>query len=305
MTGAADVETGAVAGSAPHPLRRAWTLLAESPVALASAVVLAIVVAAALSAPWIAPQNPYDLASLDLFDGHLPPGSRGGSGQLYLLGTDTQGRDILSAILYGMRLSLFVGVFSIAVAASLGSLVGLIAAYRGGIVDAVLMRIVDIQLTVPPILVGVVLLAVMGKGVDKVIIALVVVKFAIYARLVRAQALVEKRKEYVEAAECLALPRMAIQVGHILPNCLAPVLVVGCVQVASAISLEATLSFLGVGVPVSEPSLGLLIAQGFGYLMSGEYWVTVFPGVALFLIICSINLVGDHLRDALNPRLAK
>lgn len=284
-----------------------WHAFVAKPSAVAGAALVVVLILLALLAPVIAPQDPYDLATLDMFDGHLAPFSRGaeGSGPLYLLGTDVQGRDMLSGILYGLRISLFVGLFSVGLAVCLGSLVGLVAAYRGGWVDAVLMRIVDILLTLPAILVGVLLLAVLGKGIDKVVIALVIVKFAVYARLVRASALVEVRKDYVEAAECLALPRLVIQVGHVLPNCLAPVLVVATLQVASAISLEATLSFLGVGVPVSEPSLGLLISQGISYLLSGEYWVTVFPGCALFLVIVGINLAGDHLRDVLNPRLAK
>jgi peptide/nickel transport system permease protein len=290
---------------APSVFRRFARDFVASPSATLGAAIVVLLVLLAVFAPAIAPQNPFDLASLNMFDNRLPPLSRGGDGFIYWLGSDGQGRDILSALLYGMRISLFVGIVSIGSAAAIGSMVGLTAAYSGGWIDALLMRIVDIQLTIPPVLVGVVLLSALGTGVDKVIVAIIAVKFAVYARLVRASALIERRKEYVEAAECLALPRLTIQVGHLLPNCLAPVLVVATVQVASAISLEATLSFLGVGVPVSEPSLGLLISQGFGYMMSGEYWVTIFPGLALFLIICGINLVGDHVRDILNPRLAK
>ena len=204
-----------------------------------------------------------------------------------------------------MRISLSVGVLSCLFAIVVGMSLGLIAAYFGGYAEAVIMRIVDIQLSFPAILVALILLAALGQGVEKIIVALVVVQWAYYARTVRGTALVERRKEYVEAATCLALPSRRILFRHLLPNCLPPLIVVGTVQTASAIALEATLSFLGLGLPITEPSLGLLIANGFQYMMSLQYWISVFPGIALLITIVSINLVGDQLRDVLNPRLER
>jgi peptide/nickel transport system permease protein len=219
------------------------------------------------------------------------------------LGSDGAGRDMLSGILYGLRISLGVGVASGLIAFALGMAVGLAAAYFGGRTDAFIMRVVDLQLSFPAILVALILVAILGKGVDKVIVALVLVQWAYYARTVRGSALVERRKEYIEAAHCLALPASRIVFRHLLPNCLAPMIVVGTLQTAHAISLEATLSFLGVGLPQTEPSLGLLIANGFEYMLSGKHWISFFPGAALLVTIMSINLVGDRLRDVLNPRL--
>ncbi|NLD68059.1 MAG: ABC transporter permease [Limnobacter sp.] len=287
------------------PLRRFWSQFSESRIALAGLAMLVLVVAAALFAPWLAPQNPYDLASLDLLDSRLAPGERGMSGGSYLLGTDGQGRDMLSAILYGLRVSLYVGVASGALALAIGSLAGVLAAYLGGRFEQLVMRIVDIQLGFPAILVALILLAVLGTGVDKIIIALVTVQWAYYARTARSAALVERNKEYIEAARALGLSAPRIVLRHLLPNALPPLIVVGTVQVAHAIALEATLSFLGLGLPATEPSLGLLIATGYEYLLSGKYWISVFPGVALLLLILSINLVGDQLRDVLNPRLSR
>lgn len=287
------------------PLRRFWSQFSESRIALAGLAMLVFVVAAALFAPWLAPQNPYDLASLDLLDSRLAPGERGMSGGSYLLGTDAQGRDMLSAILYGLRVSLYVGVASGALALAIGSLAGVLAAYLGGRFEQLVMRIVDIQLGFPAILVALILLAVLGTGVDKIIIALVTVQWAYYARTARSAALVERNKEYIEAARALGLSAPRIVLRHLLPNALPPLIVVGTVQVAHAIALEATLSFLGLGLPATEPSLGLLIATGYEYLLSGKYWISVFPGVALLLLILSINLVGDQLRDVLNPRLSR
>jgi len=226
-------------------------------------------------------------------------------GWTFWLGTDDQGRDMVSAILYGLRISLGVGVTSGMIAVFIGLTVGMIAAYFGGKVDTVIMRVVDLQLSFPAILVALILLAVLGTGVDKIVIALVVVQWAYYARTVRASSLVERRKEYMEAAHCLALPTRRILFRHMLPNVLPPLIVVATVQVAHAISLEATLSFLGLGLPITEPSLGLLISNGFKYVLSGKYWISVFPGVALLITIVVINLVGDRLRDVLNPRLQR
>jgi peptide/nickel transport system permease protein len=287
------------------PFRRFVSEFAASRLALFGLMVFAIIVLIAVLAPFIAPQNPYDLAQLDIMDGRLEPGSVGATGITHWLGTDDQGRDMLSAILYGTRISLAVGTASVVIACAIGASVGVLAAYAGGRIETLVMRFVDLQLSFPAILVALVLLAVFGRGVDKVVIALVLVQWAYYARTVRGSALVEKRREYIEAARCLALPKARIVFRHLLPNCLPPLIVVATVQVAHAIALEATLSFLGVGVPVTEPSLGMLIAKGYQYLLSGKYWISTFPGVALVIIIVAINLVGDRLRDVLNPRLAK
>jgi peptide/nickel transport system permease protein len=285
------------------PLRRVLVEFVADPVAVFGLFLLAIVLIAALTAPLIAPQNPYDLAQLDILDSRLPPGSKNAAGSTFWLGTDDQGRDMLSAIVYGLRISLIVGVTSTLLALGLGLALGLTAAYAGGRTEAVVMRIADIQLSFPAILIALILLAVLGQGTLKIVIALVTVQWAYYARTVRSAALVEKRKEYIEAARGLALSRSRIVFRHLLPNCLPPLIVVATVQVAAAIALEATLSFLGLGLPITEPSLGLLIANGYQYLLSGKYWISFFPGVALLLAIVSINLVGDRLRDALNPRL--
>ncbi|WP_022726635.1 ABC transporter permease [Fodinicurvata sediminis] len=225
--------------------------------------------------------------------------------QVYWLGTDGQGRDMFSAIIYGLRISISVGVFSGALALVIGLVVGLTAAYAGGRIDALIMRIVDLQLSFPAILVALLLLAILGRGPDKVILALVIAQWAYYARTARSAGLVERSKEYIEAARCLALSRWRIVLRHMLPNCIPPMIVVGTVQVANAIALEATLSFLGLGMPQTEPSLGLLISNGFDYLLSGRYWISVFPGIALLVTIVAINLVGDRLREVLNPRMRR
>jgi peptide/nickel transport system permease protein len=266
---------------------------------------LAVVIAIALFAPWLSPQNPYDLAKLDLLDARLEPGAKSSANFTYLLGTDGQGRDMLSAIFYGLRVSLLVGVASGLIALALGGLLGVSAAYAGGRAEQLLMRVVDIQLGFPAILVALILIAVLGKGVDKIIIALVCVQWAYYARTARAAAVVERNKEYIDAARCLGFSHARIILRHLLPNALPPLIVVGTVQVAHAIALEATLSFLGLGLPSTEPSLGLLIANGYEYLLSGRYWISVYPGLALLATILSINLVGDQLRDQFNPRLAR
>ena len=286
------------------PLGRILSDFMASPTAVFGLVLLAAILTVAIAAPFISPQNPYDLAQLDVMDGRLPPGAKTDGGTFWL-GTDDQGRDMLSAIFYGLRISLTVGVASTVVALALGLALGLAAAYFGGRTETLIMRIADIQLSFPAILIALILLAVLGQGMLKIIAALVTVQWAYYARTVRSAALVEKRKEYIEAARCLALPPSRIVFRHLLPNCLPPLIVVATVQVAAAIALEATLSFLGLGLPITEPSLGLLIANGYQYLLSGKYWISFFPGVALLLTIVSINLVADQLRDVLNPRLQR
>ena len=269
-------------------------------------VVAALLILAALFAPWITPQNPYDLLQLDVMDARLKPGSMNGLETFrYMLGTDGQGRDLYSAILYGLRISLIVGVGSALIAGVIGTLLGLLAAYAGGKTDALIMRLVDLILSFPSILVAMMILAWLGKGVGNVVLTLVILEWAYYARTARGQALVERRKEYVEAAQCQGIPSWRIMVRHILPNCLPPLIVIGTLQIARAITLEATLSFLGLGVPVTEPSLGLLISNGYQYMLSGEYWISFYPGIALLVTIVAINLVGDRLRDVLNPRNVK
>lgn len=287
------------------PFRRFASEFFESRIATIALVTLLIIIVLAILAPWITPQNPYDLGQVDVMDGRLPPGSEAFTGYTMWLGSDGSGRDLYSAILYGLRISLSVGVASGVIALMIGMVIGLVAAYVGGRTENVIMRIVDLQLSFPASLVALMLIAILGKGVENIILALVVAQWAYFARTVRGTALVERRKEYVEAAQCLGLSRTRVVFRHILPNCLAPLIVVATVQTASAISLEATLSFLGVGLPQTEPSLGVLIANGFEYMMSGRYWISIFPGLALLVTVVSINLVGDHLRDVLNPRMKK
>lgn len=288
---------------ADTPLReKVLRRLRNRPTTRGAAILLGIMVALALLAPFIAPQNPHDLGSLSVMDNRLAPGEQGMSGFTFWLGSDAQGRDMLSAILYGLRTSLLVGLASTVGALAIGIMAGLAAAQFGGTIDALIMRIVDFMLGFPSILVALVLLASIGRGVDKVILAIVLVQWAQYARLMRAAAMVERRKEYIEAAVNFGLPTRHIMLAHLLPNSVGSVLVVASISIASAITLEATLSFLGVGVPVTQPSLGLLIANGFEFLLSGEYWIAVFPGIALVLLIMSLNLVGDRLRRSFNVR---
>ena len=423
-----------LAGDPQSPLRRVAAQYAESRIAVLALATLLIVAVIAVTAPLIAPQNPYDLRAIDIGDGRLPPGSpklsrqmdigvtvtvgrrsagdppgyevepRGRAGDApldaldlhiaavpddtarrfemtlapapagplaplrkaqlrglprgtelsagtkdrfrnvwkladedlrglvvtlppsaggdvrftltatggaqrhlmtYWLGTDDQGRDMLSAIFYGLRISLGVALVSVLIALSFGTLIGLYAAYHGGRADAIIMRVVDLQLSFPTILVALILLAILGKGVFNVVLALVIVQWALYARTARGVALAERRKEYVESAACLGLAPARIIVFHILPNCTPSLIVIATLEVAHAISLEATLSFLGLGLPVTQPSLGLLISNGFDYLLSGYPWISVFPGVALLITVVAINLVGDELRDILNPRLQR
>jgi peptide/nickel transport system permease protein len=300
------VSAGAAAVDTPEsPFRRIARDFAASPLAMAGLAVFGLMLLCAVFAPLISPQDPYDLAQLDVLDSRLPPGASGADGRTYWLGTDEQGRDVLSAIFYGLRISLGVGAASTLAALAIGLAAGLAAGYLGGRVESAIMRLVDLQLSFPAILVALVLLALLGQGIGKTIAALVVVQWAYYARTVRSTALVERGKEYIEAARGLALPPARIVFRHLLPNCLPPVIVVATVQVAAAIALEATLSYLGIGVPITEPSLGLLIKNGFDYMLSGKYWISFFPGLALVLVIVSINLVGDRLRDVLNPRLQR
>jgi peptide/nickel transport system permease protein len=297
--------TPEIAPEAETSLRRFISDFMENKVAVGALTVFISIVFVAIFAPLISPQNPYDLAEIDIMDSRQPPGSESLAGKPFLLGTDDQGRDMLSAIFYGLRISLGVGAMSGFIALCLGTCIGLTAAYFGGRVDSLIMRLVDLQLSFPAILIALILLAILGKGVDKIIIALITVQWAYYARTVRGSALVERSKDYIEAAHCLAFSNRRIVFRHLMPNVLPPLIVVGTVQVAHAILLESTLSFLGIGLPVTKPSLGLLIANGFEYMLSGKYWISFFPGIALLITIVSINLVGDQLRDTLNPRLRR
>jgi len=285
--------------------RKFWADYSESPLAVLALIVFGVILFIAVFAPFVSPTNPYDLATVDIMNSRLAPGSEDFAGNVYLLGTDGAGRDMLSSIFYGLRVSLGVGALSGLIALIVGAILGLSAAYYGGRYETFIMRVVDIQLSFPSILMALVILAVFGKGVEKTIIALILVQWAYYARAARASALVEKNKEYVEAAKCLALGDRRIILNHVTPNCMAPLIVVGTLQTAHAISLEATLSFLGLGLPITEPSLGLLIGNGFEYMYTGDYWISIFPGIALLITIVSINLVGDQLRDMFNPRLQR
>ena len=294
----------AQAGAAPAPSRAGRLLrgYARSPVAVVGLAAFTLVALAAILAPVLAQHDPYDLSSFSIMDARLAPGQADFAGQAHALGTDEQGRDLWSAILYGLRISLMVATLSTAFSFVLGTALGLLAGYRRGWIDAVVMRVVDIQLAIPSILVALVLLAVLGRGVDKTILALVTVQWVYFARTVRSAAMVEAGKEYVEAARVMGFSGARIALRHVLPNCLAPLSVVATVEVAHAITLEATLSFLGVGLPVTEPSLGRLVYNGFQFMMNGYWWISTFPSLALLVLVFSINLVSDRLRDLLNPR---
>jgi len=290
----------------------AWSFR-HSPVAIVSFVLLFICVAAALFAPWVAPHNPFDLRTLNLSDGLSPPSWLAGGKPQYWLGTDDQGRDILSTIMYGARVSLLVGLASVALSVVVGVALGLIAGYAGGKIDAFIMRVADVQLSFPAILIALLIDGVARAALPRGMhdqLAIYVLIFAIgisnwvqYARTVRGSTLVEKSKEYIQAARVIGLPPLGIMRRHLLPNVLGPVLVLATINIATAILTEATLSFLGVGVPPTQPSLGTLIRVGQEFLLSGEWWITIFPGVALVVMVLSTNLLGDWLRDALNPKL--
>ena len=276
---------------------RFWQRFAADRTAAAALCILAVVFLLALSADWI---TPFDTAHPDLLDSRLPPLSRGQTGAMFWLGSDEQGRDMLTAILLGLRISLIVGVSSALLAGVFGTLVGLDAAEAAGWREAVLMRIVDLQLAIPAILVALMIVAASGKSVLHVTLALVVVEWARFARTARAAAASELGQDYVSAARCLGLSRWHLILRHLLPNCLSPLIVLATTQIARAIALEATLSFLGLGVPQGTPSLGLLIAQGERFMLSGRYWMSFYPGLALLITMFAINLIGDRLRGMLH-----
>ncbi len=286
------------------PRARLWRNYRSSKMAMFGLVTLVVILLAALFAPVIAPQNPYDLMAVDLMDSRLEPGQKASAGNMtYLLGTDEQGRDLVSAILYGVRISVIVGLTSASLAAILGVSLGLWAGYAGGRIDSVIMRITEMQLSFPAMLIALVLLALTGTGIDKIIISMVAVQWAWFARTARGAAIIERRKEYIEAATALGLSPTRIVLRHLLPNCLPPLIVIAPLSVAGAISLEASLSFLGLGLPITEPSLGLLVSNGSQYMLSGKYWISFFPGLALLIMVLSIKMVGAQLGDVLNPRL--
>jgi len=285
----------------------------HSPVAIVAAVIAVICIGAALFAPWIAPHNPFNSASLDLNNAFSPPAWTEQGVASFPLGTDDQGRDVLSTIMYGARISLGVGAAAVLFALVFGVSLGLISGYLGGRIDAFIMRVADIQLSFPAILIallvdGVARVALPSDSHGEIAIPVLILAIGVsgwvqYARTVRGSTLVEKNKEYVQAARVIGRPPLAIMLRHVLPNVMGPVLVIATIHIATAIITEATLSFLGVGVPPTRPSLGTLIRIGNEFLMSGEWWITVFPGIALVILVLSVNLLGDWLRDALNPKL--
>ena len=306
-----------IVSKAPGALARffdgdVWHSFKSSPMAIAAALIAAACVFCAVFANWVAPHNPFDLAAVNLSDSRLPPAWEEGGSRTYLLGTDDQGRDILSAIMYGARISLFVGVASVLVSMVVGVGLGLLSGFAGGRLDAFLMRVCDVMLSFPAILVALLIdgvgRAMFPNAHETLAFAVLILAIALtgwvkYARTVRGSTMVERQKEYVQAARVIGVSSSRIMWRHVLPNVLGPVLVLATIDVAQAVIIEATLSFLGVGVPPTSPSLGTLIRVGNDFLFSGEWWITVFPGAMLVLIALSVNLLGDWLRDALNPRL--
>ncbi|WP_107677863.1 ABC transporter permease [Agrobacterium sp. LAD9] len=267
-----------------------------------STIVLCTLIAAALAAPLIASQNPYDPLQIFGWEASSPPGTVGSGGYMYLLGTDGLGRDIFSTILHGLRISLIVSLTSSGLAALIGLTAGVSAAYFGRWVDAVIMRLVDLQLSLPTILVALIAIVTLGPGVDRIILALVIAQWASYARLVRGVALSETRKPYMDAARLMRLPARRVLFRHLLPNSIAPAISLIPIEVGHAVALEATLSFLGLGVPLDKPSLGSMVANGFQYLLTGQHWISLFPGLALFCLIAAINFTGEGIRLRLDPR---
>ncbi len=290
-----------------------WHSFTRSPVALVSAVVTVVFVGCTLFAPLVAPHNPFDLASVDLLDAEIPPLWLDGGDARFLLGTDDQGRDVLSAVIYGARISLGVSFAAVLLAMTLGISLGLLSGYLGGTVDAVIMRIADVQLTFPAILIALLIdglsRSVLPRDLHSdiwfyVLVLAIGLSFWVqYARTVRGSVMVERNKEYVQAARVIGIPPLLIMVRHVLPNVMGPVLVIATINLAIAVITEATLSFLGVGVPPTSPSLGTLVRVGQDFLFSGSWWMTIFPGAALAILVLAVNLLGDWLRDALNPKL--
>lgn len=285
------------------PLSRFWSEFRRNRIAVLALVVVVTLALVAIFAPLITPQDPYELSGLSLRDARRPPGYLGSGGYVHLLGTDAQGRDLLSAIFYGLRISIEIALAAGIIALSVGAVLGVLAAYFGGRIEALVMRLVDLQLSFPAILLALILTALLGQGKAQLVTALVFAQYAYFARTAYGAAKAERGKDYIEAALATPLDTRRVIFRHMLPNCAPPLIVVATVQIASSISLEATLSFLGLGLPVTEPSLGMLISNGFPYMMSGRYWISVYPGIMLIILIMAINLVGDQIRDQFNPRL--
>ncbi len=287
----------------------------SDPVAICAGIVLVILIAMAALAPWIAPQNPYDLLQLNIMDSELPPSWRDGGDTRYWLGTDAQGRGVFSTILYGTGISLLIGIGAVIVQGILGVSIGLWAGYRGGWIDSFLMRLADIQMSLSTLMIAIIALALFQTAFDAniyadyAIIMLIVIigvaEWPKFARTVRSSVLGEKNKEYVDAARVIGLPARKVMWIHILPNTLTPVLVISTIQVAEAIMTEAALSFLGLGMPVDKPSLGSLIRSGFEFIFSGSWWITLYPAIVLVTLVLALNLLGDWLRDTLNPKLRR
>lgn len=271
--------------------------------AIIGSIIILIAILTAVFGKQLAPQNPYDLTQLNLSDAYLPPMWQEGGSSEYPLGTDNQGRCILSAIIYGSIISMYIGVVGMLFSCIIGTTLGLLSGYYGGKLDSIIMRIADIQLSFPSMLIALFIMSAFGRGIGKLLIALTMVGWVMYARTARGEVLSVKKKEYIEAARIIGLPSYKIIIKHILPNVITSIIVISTIQVGSFILTEATLSFLGVGVPVTEPSLGLLVKNGFDVLFSGLWWVCVFPGLYIMLLVFGINLLGDFLRDELNPRL--
>ena len=275
----------------------------KSPTAILGTLILVSAILLAVFATYVAPHDPYDISALDLADAYKPPAWQEGGSSEFVFGTDSQGRDMFSSLLYGSRVSLYIGVVGMILSCALGTFLGLISGYYGGKVDLFIMRIADLLLSFPSILIALFILAIFGSGVNKLILVFTILGSVVYIRTVRAEALSVKKKEYVEAAKVIGLPDYIILFKHILPNVLTTVIVISTMRVGNLILSEATLSFLGVGVPITEPSLGLLVKNGFDVLFSGYWWVAIMPGLYIMTIVFGINLLGDFLRDELNPRL--
>ncbi|KZY40748.1 ABC transporter permease [Roseovarius sp. HI0049] len=285
------------------------------PVAMAAGIVLVLLILMAALAPFIAPQNPYDLMQLSIMDSEMPPAWRDGGDERFLLGTDAQGRGVLSTIMYGTGISLLIGIGAVIVQAILGITLGLIAGYKGGWIDAFLMRLADIQMSLSTLMIAIIVLAIFNAAFDAntyadyaifmLILIIGVAEWPKFARTVRSSVLGEKSKEYVDAARVIGLPARKVMWGHILPNTLTPVLVISTIQVAEAIMTEAALSFLGLGMPTDRPSLGSLIRSGFEFIFSGSWWITLYPAIVLVVLILALNLLGDWMRDVLNPKLRR
>lgn len=274
----------------------------RNPLAMLGAAIIFLFLLMAVFGPFFTPQDPYNLKELNLDNAFRPPAWLGGETNFFL-GTDQQGRDLLSGIIYGVRISMFVGIAATVLSFVIGTFFGILAGYRGGWIDSLIMRIADVQLSFPSMLIALFVMVAFGRGIEKLILALTLVGWVTYARTVRGSTLAERNKEYVEAARVCGFPAWIIMFRHILPNVLTPLIVIGTMQIGNFILTEATLSFLGVGVPITKPSLGLLLSNGYQVLFSGLWWVSVFPGIALLLMIVGVNLLGDFLRDELNPRL--